>query len=242
MAAGFPTKANYASGDVLTAANMNDLAGTVNLIAPTAKGDLFPGSAANTVTKLAVGTNGHVLTADSSTATGMKWAAAGGASGGLVRIASSTFSATSSVAVNNCFSATYSNYMIVGRLHTSSSDTFYRNRVSGTSASTNYNYQKCELSNGSSFSVNSNQNSLNLTSNSLGAYWMTFVLYVFSPAAADATGFQNATTRANGAYTSPATFFMNGNHSTATAYDGFEVFTTSGTTTGTITVYGLADS
>jgi hypothetical protein len=31
MAAGYPTKANYATGDILTATNMNDLAGTVNL-------------------------------------------------------------------------------------------------------------------------------------------------------------------------------------------------------------------
>jgi hypothetical protein len=32
MAIGFPVKDNYASGDVLTAANMNDLSGTVNLL------------------------------------------------------------------------------------------------------------------------------------------------------------------------------------------------------------------
>lgn len=78
MAAGWPTKANYATGDVLSATNMNDLSGTVNLIAPTAKGDLYAGSAANTYTKLAVGTNGQVLQADSTTATGLKWATAGG--------------------------------------------------------------------------------------------------------------------------------------------------------------------
>ena len=78
MAAGFPTKANFATGDVLSATNMNDLAGTVNLINPTAKGDLYAGSAANTYTKLAVGANNTVLTADSSTATGLKWATAGG--------------------------------------------------------------------------------------------------------------------------------------------------------------------
>jgi hypothetical protein len=32
MAAGFPVKANYATGDVLTATNMNDLSGSVNLL------------------------------------------------------------------------------------------------------------------------------------------------------------------------------------------------------------------
>ena len=74
MAAGFPTKANFATGDVLSATDMNDLAGTVNLIAPTAKGDLYAGSAANTYTKLAVGTNGQYLQADSTASTGLKWA------------------------------------------------------------------------------------------------------------------------------------------------------------------------
>jgi hypothetical protein len=78
MAAGFPVKANYASGDVLTAAQMNDLAGTLNYLDPTAKGDLFPASSGTALTRLAVGANDTVLTADSSTATGLKWAAAGG--------------------------------------------------------------------------------------------------------------------------------------------------------------------
>jgi hypothetical protein len=32
MAVGFPTKANWAAGDVLTASQMDDLAGTVNLL------------------------------------------------------------------------------------------------------------------------------------------------------------------------------------------------------------------
>ena len=76
MPAGYPVKVNYLTGDVLTAANLNDLAGTVNLYDPTAKGDLFPASAADTVSRLAVGANDTVLTADSTTATGLKWAAA----------------------------------------------------------------------------------------------------------------------------------------------------------------------
>ena len=42
-----------------------------------AKGDLAVGTGANTAAKLAVGTNGYVLTADSGETTGLKWAAAG---------------------------------------------------------------------------------------------------------------------------------------------------------------------
>ena len=44
-----------------------------------AKGDLAGGTGANTAARLAVGSNGQVLTADSGETTGMKWAAAGSA-------------------------------------------------------------------------------------------------------------------------------------------------------------------
>lgn len=73
MAVGFPTKANWAAGDVLTASALDDLAGTVNLLNPTAKGNLISASAANTVALLAVGTDGQQLIADSSTSTGLRY-------------------------------------------------------------------------------------------------------------------------------------------------------------------------
>ena len=58
--------------DELAALNTNALLKTtVN-----AKGDLLAASADDTVVRLALGTNTHVLTADSTEATGMKWAAA----------------------------------------------------------------------------------------------------------------------------------------------------------------------
>jgi hypothetical protein len=48
-----------------------------NVLSPTlfdAKGDILVGVSADTAGKLTLGTNGYVLTADSSTATGLKWA------------------------------------------------------------------------------------------------------------------------------------------------------------------------
>lgn len=88
MAAGFPVKADYVTGDILSAVNMNDLAGTLNYLDPTAKGDLFPASSGTALTRLAVGANNTVLIADSSTATGLKWGTVPG--GGKVLQLSST--------------------------------------------------------------------------------------------------------------------------------------------------------
>jgi hypothetical protein len=62
-----------------------------------AKGDLVVGTGADTFSRLAVGgTNGHTLQVDSSTATGLKWAAAAG--GGKVL---QVINATHSTAVAN---------------------------------------------------------------------------------------------------------------------------------------------
>jgi hypothetical protein len=57
-----------------------------------AKGDIIAATAADTVARLAVGANDTVLTADSSTATGLKWAAVAG--GGMTLISTTTLSGT----------------------------------------------------------------------------------------------------------------------------------------------------
>jgi hypothetical protein len=77
-----------------------------------AKGDLITATAADTPARLAVGANNTVLTADSSTATGLKWATP---SSGLTLIKSASFSnvADTGTTFDGVFTSSYDNYQIV---------------------------------------------------------------------------------------------------------------------------------
>ena len=77
---------SFSAGTTIVAADMNEnfddveafvnsTPGVVQKDIVDAKGDLIAATAADTVSRLAVGTNTHVLTADSSEATGLKWVA-----------------------------------------------------------------------------------------------------------------------------------------------------------------------
>jgi hypothetical protein len=58
-----------------------------------AKGDLLAGTADNTISRLGVGANGTVLTADSAEATGMKWATS--TAGGMTLLSTTTLTGSS---------------------------------------------------------------------------------------------------------------------------------------------------
>jgi len=68
-----------------TAAQGNDsrITGAIQSTIVDAKGDLVAATAADTVARLAVGTDGQILTADSTQTTGLRWATAAASSGGL---------------------------------------------------------------------------------------------------------------------------------------------------------------
>ena len=99
------TATNGTSITGLTALAANDVATvwTVNAFSVTgaiantivdAKGDLLVGTAADTPGRIAVGTNGQVLTAASTTGTGLTWATPA-AGGGMTSIASGTLTGAS---------------------------------------------------------------------------------------------------------------------------------------------------
>jgi hypothetical protein len=110
---------------------------TASSVAPAAKGDLVVGSATNDAAVLGVGTNDQVLTADSSTATGLKWATA--SSGGGMTLLSTTSLTGSSVTVSS-ISQDYTDLKIIIRdqYMSTSDDQFFR--LNGDTGS-NYTYR-----------------------------------------------------------------------------------------------------
>jgi hypothetical protein len=85
---GNPTAPTPAGGDndtsiATTAYVQTELGAYVAEALVDAKGDLIVATAADTPARLAVGANGHVLTADSGETTGVKWAAVAGGGGTL---------------------------------------------------------------------------------------------------------------------------------------------------------------
>jgi len=72
-----------------------------------AKGDLIAGTGADTFSRLAVGTNDQVLVADSTTATGLKWATA---PSGMTLLSTTTLSGTSTTISG--ISQSYTNLLI----------------------------------------------------------------------------------------------------------------------------------
>ena len=71
------------TGDLGGTAASPTVPGKIDKSTVTTKGDILAATAASTVTRLGVGTNGQVLTADSTQATGIKWATASGGGGNL---------------------------------------------------------------------------------------------------------------------------------------------------------------
>lgn len=105
-----------------------------------AKGDLIAGTAADTVGRLAVGTNGQVLAANSSASTGLEWVTASG--GALILLNTASFTTSSQVSLpTSTFTSTYRNYRLIVNFTCTASNYFtLRLRASGTDNTDNNYY------------------------------------------------------------------------------------------------------
>lgn len=225
---------------------------TKNLNPQTTTGALaYRSATANVNTALPIGTAGQILAVNSG-ATAPEWVAAPGAAGSLIYITSSSFSGSSAVNVNNCFSATYKNYLInienteLG----SGSDIKLRARLRvGGSDNTTSNYQESRqgrtwygspasfessTSNGDGWFFWGNFETTTGADATRGAINTTVTLY--QPFATAFTGYNLLS------QTSDASQRAGGKFAATTSFTGFTIFPASSTITGTVKVYGIKDS
>ena len=101
-----------------------------------AKGDLVPGTGADTFARLAVGANNTVLTADSTTATGLKWATP--SSGGMTLISTTTLSGSSTTL--SSIPGTYTNLFLYIKDFIPSSAGKFRIYFNGSFNNSDYSY------------------------------------------------------------------------------------------------------
>ena len=207
----------------------------------TTKGDLYTFSTSDA--RLGVGANGTTLVADSSEATGLKWATA---ASGMSKVTTGSFSAVSSVDIDSVFSTSYATYFIYLSLFGSvnDADLELQYRYAGPTTETGAGYYNSfgrintantESGHGGSAVT---QHTLNLDVGDTDrrakiAIWINGV----GQASADFPVYQG--TSWDG-YNTQAIGYIGGLLYTSRIYTGIRLKPSSGTITGNYAIYGLA--
>ena len=200
-----------------------------------AKGDLVPGTGADTFARLAVGANDTVLTADSTTATGLKWAVPG--SGALKLIAAQAIgTGVSSVTVTNAFSTNYDGYKVFLIGSTSSVASGNAIKIQLGAATTAYYYGGCFTSYNSTASGIGGSNVDGWIAGALENPASSLEMEIFQPYQALPTYFS-----ANNTFPASRAGRIDGCQNSNTSFTDLKISPQAGTFTGgTLYVYGYA--
>lgn len=165
---------------------------------------------------------------------------------GMQLITTQTFSGVSSVSVNNCFTASFENYLIVASSVTGSTTARIRIRLrsAGTDATASYYFCQYGVSSWTSGAfasgVGSNLAYVDTTMAANSAAETAWSCTIYSPQLAKRTSWNEISPDTR---TASGTVSVGGGfHDVASAYDGFTIYPTTGTFTGTLRVYGLRNS
>jgi hypothetical protein len=163
------------------------------------------------------------------------------ANSGLVYISSTTYSGSSAVSINNCFSSAYTNYRIIGSHIPSSSLVNFnmRLRASTTDQSgANYQATNARLYNtNAQDSSSSGATTMYFSNGGIASFPYAFAMDIYDPFGNTPTLVQHDAVNFEAAVAGVRWWAMGGYKANYSA-DGFTVYPTSGTWTGTITVYG----
>lgn len=176
----------------------------------------------------------------SASSGGLAISASGNVTGaGLDLITTQSFSAVSSVSVNNCFSATYDNYFVVisDLISSGGVECFVRLRASGSdNSTTNYALTRVVTDSAVSADRSVSANAWKPTGTDT-ACSTGLTLTVTNPQTATETSILTAAAQGG---TGGSNYFVTGggNFRATTQFDGFTFYPASGTMTGSVSVYG----
>ena len=220
---------SYTSGEVLTAANLSVTNSGIPVFATTVTRDAaFGGTGEKT---LAQGQYAHIEATNTlQVYSGIAW----GSASGLVYITSGSMTLGSQLSFDNCFSATYANYLIM-LTHTAGNNLTMRLRASAADiTAANYDLQSFFITGGAQTVSGANsQTSWTVTN---GAGYSQPIITLGNPFAST-----NTAITANYQRTDSAIFQQGGGrYNATTSADGFSILGTSATVTAR--VYGIANS